>query len=144
MYSKPYTGGKNQKAPYETTHLRVPLPIKDQLETLSTVYKFAIKMGGLACAGDFVSQLNKFVKKYEVFNEAPLPIVEAISQAEYENVLEELRRAKEIINQLENKADLSTYNCADAVKILQPALKLRANAGGAIKVAIRKALILLK
>lgn len=32
-------GGRGIKAPYETTHLRVPLPIKPQVESLINHYK---------------------------------------------------------------------------------------------------------
>ena len=32
-------GGRGQKAPYETTHVRIPLAIKDKVEELSRAYK---------------------------------------------------------------------------------------------------------
>lgn len=32
-------GGRGIKAPYETTHVRVPLPIKAEVERLSLMYK---------------------------------------------------------------------------------------------------------
>lgn len=34
-----WRGGRGVKAPYETTHVRVPLPIKDKVEELCKVYK---------------------------------------------------------------------------------------------------------
>jgi glutamate mutase epsilon subunit len=35
--SKP-VGGRGKKAPYEQTHVRVPLPIKDKIEELKTMF----------------------------------------------------------------------------------------------------------
>lgn len=32
-------GGRGQKAPYETTHVRVPIPIKDEVERLILAFK---------------------------------------------------------------------------------------------------------
>lgn len=32
-------GGRGRRAPYETTHVRVPVPIKEVVEKLSTNYK---------------------------------------------------------------------------------------------------------
>lgn len=34
-----YKGGRGHKAPYETTHVRIPLPIKDRVEALSNAFK---------------------------------------------------------------------------------------------------------
>lgn len=38
--SKEYTkGGRGKKAPYATTHLRVPVPIKDRVQALIERFK---------------------------------------------------------------------------------------------------------
>lgn len=144
MQTQPYVGGKNQKAPYATTHLRVPQPIKEELEKLATTYKFAIKIGGDTTAIDFKNQLRKFAGKYEIFAEEPHQESQLVSMDRYQELLVELDRARELIKNLENERNLSKYHATDAIKILQPALELKANAGGAIKAAIRKALVLLK
>lgn len=34
-----WRGGRGVKAPYESTHVRIPLPIKDKVELLSKAYK---------------------------------------------------------------------------------------------------------
>ena len=34
-----WKGGRGVKAPYETTHVRIPVAIKEQVETLSAAYK---------------------------------------------------------------------------------------------------------
>lgn len=38
-------GGRGQKAPYEQTHVRVPLPVKDQVQRIIDDYR-AIALGG--------------------------------------------------------------------------------------------------
>lgn len=143
MSTQPFAGGKNQKAPYSTTHLRVPQPIKEELEKLATTYKFAIKIGGDSVALDFKNQLRKFAGKYEIFTEEPHQETMLVTMDKYQELLMELDRAREIIKNLENERNLQEYHARDAVKILQPALKLKPNAGGAIKTAIRNALALL-
>lgn len=39
-----YQGGRGLKAPYETTLIRVPLPIKDEVQKLIDNYKWSVKM----------------------------------------------------------------------------------------------------
>lgn len=34
-----FKGGRGLKAPYETTHVRIPTPIKDKVEELSNAFK---------------------------------------------------------------------------------------------------------
>lgn len=34
-----WKGGRGVKAPYESTHVRIPVPIKDKVEALSQAYK---------------------------------------------------------------------------------------------------------
>lgn len=38
-------GGRGKKAPYETTHLRIPLPIKDKVEKMINDYRSEILEG---------------------------------------------------------------------------------------------------
>ena len=35
-------GGRGKKAPYETTHMRVPLPLKAQIEKLIEDYRLSL------------------------------------------------------------------------------------------------------
>ncbi len=37
-----WKGGRGVKAPYQSTHVRIPLPIKDKVEALSQAYKDGI------------------------------------------------------------------------------------------------------
>lgn len=38
-------GGRGKKAPYETTHLRIPLPIKDKVERMIDNYRLEVLEG---------------------------------------------------------------------------------------------------
>lgn len=38
-------GGRGKRAPYETTHMRVPLPLKNQIEQLIEDYRLSILDG---------------------------------------------------------------------------------------------------
>jgi hypothetical protein len=38
-------GGRGKKAPYETTHMRIPLPLKNQIEQLIEDYRLSILDG---------------------------------------------------------------------------------------------------
>ena len=38
-------GGRGKRAPYETTHMRVPLPLKSQIEQLIEDYRLSILDG---------------------------------------------------------------------------------------------------
>lgn len=40
-----WRGGAGVKAPYETTHVRIPAPIKEQVEQLSKAYKERVLQG---------------------------------------------------------------------------------------------------
>lgn len=44
VMSKPM-GGRGKKAPYETTHMRVPLPLKIQIEQLIEAYRLSVVDG---------------------------------------------------------------------------------------------------
>jgi len=35
-------GGRGKKAPYETTHLRIPIPIKPQIESMIEAYRLSV------------------------------------------------------------------------------------------------------
>jgi hypothetical protein len=39
-----WKGGRGVKAPYETTHVRIPTPIKSKVEELSNTYKNGIEL----------------------------------------------------------------------------------------------------
>lgn len=53
-------GGRGIKAPYESTHVRVPAPIKGRVEELIEVYRF----GGLELADELVKEDHRLANEY--------------------------------------------------------------------------------
>lgn len=57
--SKP-VGGRGKKAPYETTHVRIPLPIKDRVEQLKEQYI----AGSLEYADHLTAEDHRLANEY--------------------------------------------------------------------------------
>lgn len=141
--TKVFPGGTNNFAPYETTLIRIPKPIKAQLERISTIYKFACKWQDQKVEDDFIASLKRFVNRYHTFNEQPLPEADLVSQEQHQYALDEIERLGRQIAHLENVCDIQADNQRAATLMLESALKLKANSGGAIKTEIKKALFCL-
>lgn len=105
-------GGRGHKAPYLTTNVRVPVPVKHIVEEVSERYRKRLGEGMIQP----VFQDNR--------DEYLLP--ESTTQNPFTTL------------------DGAVKSLDDAVEVLEAALKLKSNAGGAIKEEIRKALSLLK
>lgn len=58
MSSKP-KGGRGHNAPYETTHLRVPVPIKEQLQLVIDDYKELVVTGQIEPSEYVVQNFDK-------------------------------------------------------------------------------------
>ena len=97
-------GGRGKKAPYETTHYRIPEPIKPVVEMMADRYRFLV-------------------------------ITEDASVGE--RMLDQVQEA--VISKGGTKL-LSDADRRKVISLLEEALKLKANAGGAIKEKIRMAL----
>lgn len=143
MTDNPFKGGKNNFAPYSTTHLRVPLEIKDSLQNVIDLYKRAYKLEADKFRLDLVSSLKEFSS---LFLKSHGVLVDSSSHVPIEKHIEalnELQEAKLKIALLAPLKGSSRDSCNEAREILTSALDLRANAGGAIKKEIRKAIALL-
>jgi hypothetical protein len=97
-------GGRGKKAPYETTHYRIPEPIKPVVEAIADRYRFLV-------------------------------ITEDASAGE-----RMLDRVQEVVTPKGGTKLLSNTDRRKAISLLEEALTLKANAGGAIKEKIRAAL----
>jgi len=111
-------GGRGYKAPYETHQIRVPDPIAPQVHSLIERYQDYLATGSNPTNPPQLLDTNK-------------PVDNLFAQ-----LREELRCLKKKLETADNLK-------SEAVGILQEALKLKANAGGAIKKEIEKALTLL-
>lgn len=97
-------GGRGKKAPYETTHYRIPEPIKPVVEAMADRYRLLV-------------------------------ITEDVSSGK-----QMLERVQETIASKGGTKLLSDADRWKVISLLEEALKLKANAGGAIKEKIRMAL----
>lgn len=129
----PAKGGRGKKAPYESTHYRLPVPLKPIAEEMAANYR-------------------ELVTEYSD-PEDPALIAAVISAlAPGDNEVEENQQVKELledyqqmqtqIEELQQRVE-KFKGVNQAIAILNHALTLKANAGGAIKEQIRQALELL-
>lgn len=136
-------GGKNNKAPYEITHIRVPLPLKEVLKKAIGIYTKAVIQNDSPGATDFRYEvekfLNGFVSRYGcTYNKNTLITIDDSIE-----LREAVVKNAETIAALEQERDILRENSRSAIALLEGALKLRANHGGVIKQEIKKALLLI-
>lgn len=150
--TNPGIGGRGKRAPYKTTHYRMPVALKPIVEEMAAKYR-------------------ELVDEFEVDDPALIDaVVSAIATSDLKNT-EELSLMSEQIKSLEIQLKLSNkenkelteklalieksnYTLLEQLKklkcppqailVLENALLLKANAGGAIKEKIKEALHLIK
>jgi hypothetical protein len=71
MINKTFKGGRGKKAPYETTLIRSPLPIKTLLEIVINGYKLAVSEGNDT---DYINRLETAINSLKTVNHEPLPL----------------------------------------------------------------------
>jgi hypothetical protein len=81
-------GGRGHKAPYETTHLRIPIPIKPEIEKLIAEYRLSVIDGiepekdDLLPLEDAIEMCRKMVKARKSKIEDFSKLLTAIYKAE--------------------------------------------------------------
>lgn len=104
-YMNKPTGGRGKKAPYESTHVRIPLPIKDRVEQIKEMYV----TGSLEHYDEILARDARLAREYENlltgFNKEvnstqnPLPSLEnALTEAR--RLLKQKKSAKETVTKL--------------------------------------------
>jgi dTDP-4-amino-4,6-dideoxygalactose transaminase len=98
-------GGRGKKAPYEQTHVRIPLPIKDRVENLKQMYLD----GSLEHYEEILVRDAKLAREYENLltgskgkvnsEENPLPSLRNALQ-EAKRLLKQKKSAKETVAKL--------------------------------------------
>ena len=136
-------GGKGNPAPYEITHIRVPLPLKEVLKKAIGIYTKAMIQNDSTGATELRLDLDKFLKGFTseygcTYNKNSLMSVDDSIE-----LREAVVKNTKAIAALEQERDILRENSRAAVALLRDALKLRANSGGAIKQEIHKALLLI-
>lgn len=164
---EPWKGGKGKKAPYETTHQRIPQPIHRAVQMFSDRFKQLVAAGVTDPSGEhLIKRVEDAIcadalKPDTRYKKEQIPgngYNEDLEKSDEE--LEKLREENsQLRSQLNNQVKLAGewYEKAKALElesrqmvadpevitILNEALKLKANAGGAIKKKIEKVLDLL-
>ena len=138
-----WKGGKNNKAPFEITHIRVPMPLKEVLKKAIGIYTKAMiqndSIGATELRLDLGKFLNGFISEYGcTYNKNNL-----MSADDSLELRETVVKNQETIAALEQERDILRENSRAAIALLQDALKLKPNNGSAIKQEIKKALVLI-
>lgn len=137
------SGGKNNRAPYEITHIRVPLPLKFQLEQLILSFKYVVRSQNQGDLRSFFAKLIEFVDTLPP--QCDQLRLELKLRERAETAISELaiESSTKMVAELEQERDILRENSRSAIALLENALALRANSGGAIKKEIKKALALI-
>ena len=88
-------GGKAKKAPYETTHARIPTEVKTTVESLNLAYKQLKRVNDSESIENLLSRVNGAITSDSVSSD-PLP-------SEVENKLKRLEQIESIITEWESK-----------------------------------------
>lgn len=81
-------GGRGKKAPYETTHLRIPIPIKPQIESMIEAYRLSVIDGidspnsDLLPLGDAIELSKKLLKSKTAKSDTLAKLLTAIYHTE--------------------------------------------------------------
>lgn len=137
---KPYAGGYNDPAPYKTTHLRVPVPIKPYLEKLSVTYKFAVRMQDQVIIDKFVNSLKRFASNYKPVDEEPFEDSTESIHAANKQLQDDIVLLQNTITHLQDRINIMEYNNREARAILQESLKLKQIRATAVKKQVEEAL----
>lgn len=113
-------GGRGYRAPYETHQIRVPDPIAPQVHSLIERYQDYLNTGGSPNTPPKLLDKNKVVDNFD-----------------------EIQALRSRVAQLEDNLKAVDNFKANTRNTLENAMKLKANAGGAIKKEIEKVLKLL-
>ena len=57
-----WKGGRGVKAPYETTHVRIPTPIKSKVEKLSNAYKDGIELDLVSSKDSAINEAKNILR----------------------------------------------------------------------------------
>jgi hypothetical protein len=81
-------GGRGKKAPYQTTHLRIPIPIKPQIESMIEAYRLSVIDGidsqesEVMPMGDAIELSKKLLRSKTAKVDTMIKLLTAIYQTE--------------------------------------------------------------
>ena len=119
----PATGGRGKIAPYRTTHYRIPEPLKETVFKLSEHYRYKVTNYVNPNDVDLINQCLASLK----------PDNAVFQNQQLQEAHKQIAELKQQIEDMQNRESRQR-------EILINAKKLKANAGGAIKLKIDEAL----
>jgi hypothetical protein len=140
MTSNSFPGGRAKKAPYLSTHIRVPDTIKTKLGQVVDIYKKLLAGDHQIGLANFDIALDKFVEGCNPLYGVTADDFRLVDARQYDdlNVLYNAMLSKS--KALKSEIETLEFRKKEAARILRSSLKLRANSGGAIKREVEKAL----
>lgn len=135
-----FPGGRHKTAPYDSTHIRIPKPLKSQFQKIAEIYKSLLAHRSEIGLGNFNLQLDKFVEGHNPMFGVTNDDFKIVSTNQYEELKTLYDLASAHKQRLIKEQESFELQKRQAVGILKDSLKLKANAGGAIKGEIKKAL----
>jgi len=151
--NNPGLGGRGKRAPYKTTHYRMPIALKPTVEDMAAKYRELVDeyeaddpalvsavISVIASSSDF-KNTEEFSKISEQIKSLELQL--KLAKKENKELTEKLASLEKSNYTLLEQ--LKKLKCPpQAILVLENALLLKANAGGAIKDKIKEALHLIK
>lgn len=135
-----FKGGRGQKAPYISTHVRIPDVIKPSIVKFANTYRMIIEKGDQQGAYVFSKYLETIAEGLMIINGVLRNAYRVVAYEDFKQADTKYREARAIADI--NYEELQALRCkVSAAKILlTDSLALKPNAGGAIKTEIKKAL----
>lgn len=140
MSQDSFTGGRGKIAPYQSTHIRVPDTIKTQLQQIVEAYRKLLAKNSEVGLSSFELHLDKFVDGVNPLYGVTTDDFKLIDAKQFEELKALYDNAISTNKSLREAHASEVRRRKFVLGILTNALKLKANAGGAIKQEIKKAI----
>jgi hypothetical protein len=116
-------GGRGKKAPYETTHVRIPVDLKPQVELLVEKFRDDGYVVGNKNSEKLLTSSNNFIQKMiEEFKNENLFIIQKINESSNNNVINFVNLSLEQSIELANEILLTRVTKKELVNKLLTAL----------------------
>lgn len=143
MVDSPYKGGRSNKAPYKTTHVRTPVPVQIVLQRIAELYKIAVASGDSFLPDELINDLLKSLDGYHSWAGTLTNSNKTVSLDEYYFMKKEIKDLTDRNDCLKMQIHFHEVARQDIKAHLDKACKLKPNAGGAIKKKIREVIEIL-
>ena len=143
MVDNPFKGGRTNKAPYKTSHVRTPVPVQPLIQKVVDLYKIACASGDVFAPNEFINDLAYTLSGYRSWAGSLVRDNKTISLDEHYATKKEIEKLTEEVDRLKMQIHFHKAARQDIKAYLDEACKLKPNAGGAIKKKIREVIEIL-